>query len=569
MNNGSAPATAPATGGRLLVDMLRLNGVDRVFCVPGESYLAVLDALVDAPEIAVTICRHEGGAAMMAEAYGKCTGRPGICFVTRGPGATNASHGVHIAHQDSTPMILFIGQIERSAQEREAFQEVDYRRMYGPLSKWVAQIDEAGRIPEMVGRAFYTATSGRPGPVVLALPEDMLVERAAPRPAEPYRAVEPGLRPEDLAELERLLGTAERPLLLVGGGGWTAEACDDIRRFAEAWDLPVGVSFRSQDLFDNAHPNYAGDLGLGVNPALARTVQETDLLLVVGPRLGEATTGGYTLLDIPCPRQTLVHVHAGVEELGRVYQPALAINAGMRTTARALAALAPPASRRNAERIRERTKAIHDAYLAWTDPPSIPGPLQMGEIMGWLRETLPPDTIVTNGAGNFAIWPNRFHRYRRFRTMLAPTSGSMGYGIPAAIAAKLLHPERPVVAFAGDGCFMMSVQELATAAQYEAAIVVVLVNNGMFGTIRMHQEREYPRRVIGTELKNPDFVTLAQSFGAHAERITRTGEFMPAFERAMAAGRLALLELVIDPEAISPTHTVTSLREQADRARSA
>ncbi|UKJ76549.1 thiamine pyrophosphate-binding protein [Azospirillum brasilense] len=561
MSNGPGSAT----GGRLLVDMLRLHGVDRVFCVPGESYLAMLDALVDSPEIAVTICRHEGGAAMMAEAYGKCTGRPGICFVTRGPGATNASHGVHIAHQDSSPMILFIGQIERSAQEREAFQEIDYRRMFGPLSKWVAQIDEAGRVPEMVSRAFATATSGRPGPVVLALPEDMLVETAAVRPAKPYRPVEPGLRPEDLAELERLLRGAERPFLMIGGGGWTAEACDDIRRFAEAWDLPVGVSFRSQDLFDNTHPNYAGDLGLGVNPALARTVQGADLLLVVGPRLGEATTGGYTLLDIPLPRQTLVHVHAGAEELGRVYQPTLAINAGMRATARALAALAPPERRRDPE----RTRAIHDAYLAWTAPPSIPGPLQMGAIMEWLRDSLPPDTIVANGAGNFAIWPNRFHRYRRFRTMLAPTSGSMGYGIPAAIAAKLLHPERPVVAFAGDGCFMMSVQELATAAQYGAAIVVLLVNNGMFGTIRMHQEREYPGRVSGTDLTNPDFVTLAQSFGAHAERITETGDFMPAFERAMAAGRLALLELVIDPDAISPTHTVTGLREQAMRTRSA
>lgn len=555
MDLGSGPMTA----GRVLVETLRLNGVDRVFCVPGESYLAVLDALHDAPEIAVTICRHEGGAAMMAEAYGKCTGRPGICFVTRGPGATNASHGVHIAHQDSSPMILFIGQIERGAQEREAFQEIDYRRMFGPLTKWVAQIDDPNRVQEMVGRAFQTATSGRPGPVVLALPEDMLVETTRKRPALPSRPVEAAIRPGDLEALEALLRAAERPFLMLGGGGWSAAACQDIRRFAQAWTLPVGVSFRCQDLFDNMHPNYAGDFGLGVNPALAEAVQACDLLLVVGARLGEATTGGYTLLDIPLPRQKLVHIHAGIEEIGRVYQPTLGICAGMGEAARSLAALDPAGSRGDGERVR----VLREAYLAWTTARPIPGPLQMGEIMTWLRETLPADTIVTNGAGNFAIWPNRFHRYRQFRTMLAPTSGSMGYGIPAAIAAKLLHPNRPVVAFAGDGCFMMSVQELATAAQYDAPIIVVLVNNGMFGTIRMHQERDYPGRVSGTELRNPDFVALAESFGARAERITRTEQFSPAFERAMASGQLSLLELVLDPEALSPTTTITGLRAQA------
>lgn len=546
------------SGGQLLVRTLRLHGVDRVFCVPGESYLAVLDALVDAPEIAVTVCRHESGAAMMAEAYGKCTGRPGVCFVTRGPGATNASAGVHIAHQDSTPMILFIGQIARGAQEREAFQEIDYRRMFGPLSKWVAQVDEAVRIPEMVGRAFYNATSGRPGPVVLALPEDMLTERAPEAPGRHYTAVESGVAPQTLTRIRELLAGAERPFVIIGGGGWDDAACEALRRFAEAWDLPVAVSFRCQGYFDALHPNYAGDVGLGVNPALVKRIREADVLLVVGPKLGESTTSGYSLIDIPVPRQTLVHVHADPSELGRVYQPTLAVNASMGAAPHALAAMEAP----EAVPWGDWTRAANDAYRAWTQPPGNPGGLQMGEVVGFLRESLPPEAIVTNGAGNYAIWPNRFHRYRRYRSMLAPTSGSMGYGVPAAVAAKLIHPDRPVVAFAGDGCFLMTGQELATAVQYDVPIVIILVNNGMYGTIRMHQEREYPGRESATALRNPDFTALARAYGAHAERVETTEAFAPAFERAMAAGAPALLELMLDPEAISPTQTLSGLRDR-------
>ncbi|MCC5858857.1 MAG: thiamine pyrophosphate-binding protein [Ectothiorhodospiraceae bacterium] len=549
------------TGGEILVQQLRLHGVDRIFCVPGESYLAVLDALVDAPDIAVTVCRHESGAAMMAEAYGKCTGRPGICFVTRGPGATNALAGIHIAHQDSTPLILFIGQVARDAEEREAFQEIDYRRMCGQLSKWVAQIDRTRRIPEFIGRAFHTATAGRPGPVVLALPEDMLTERADAPPARHYTQVETGISPEALANIRDHLTQAERPMVIIGGGGWDAESCEALRRFAEAWDLPVAVSFRCQGYFDALHPNYAGDAGLGVNPKLVEAIRESDLLLVVGPKLGESTTGGYTLLDIPLPRQTLIHLHADAEELGRVYQPTLAVNADMRAAPRALATLDPPPERPWAARTRE----INQSYRDWTVPPENPGPLQMGEIITWLNAHLPTGAIIANGAGNYAIWPNRFYRYRGYRSMLAPTSGSMGYGVPAAIAAKLLYPERPVVAFAGDGCFQMTGQELATAVQYGAAVIILLVNNGSYGTIRMHQEREYPGRVSATELHNPHFARLAEACGAHGERVERTEDFAPAFQRAGATGRPALIELILTPEAIAPGKTISGLHGDNER----
>ena len=546
------------TGGQMLAQVLRRQQVDKVFCVPGESYLPVLDALVDFPEMGVVTCRHEGTACMMAEAYGKLTGRPGIVFSSRGPGATNAAAGLHIAFQDSTPLIMFIGQIDRSTQEREAFQEVDYRRMFGPLTKWVAQIDEVKRIPEMVTRAFYTATAGRPGPVVLALPEDMLAEAAEYLEPRAYTPAEPGVRPEDLAQLKSLLSAAERPFLMIGGGGWSAKSCADIKQFAEAWSLPVGVSFRCQDYFDNLHPNYAGDVGLGINPALAETIRQSDLLLVVGPRLGEATTGAYTLLRVPVPTQKLIHIHSSAEELGRVYQPTLAINAGMRAAPAALASLATP----SAPRWKDRTHAAHESYLTWTTPKPVKGELQMGEIISWLRDRLPVDTIVANGAGNFAIWPNRFHRYRQYKSMLAPTSGSMGYGLPAAISAKLLYPDRMVVAFAGDGDLMMSVQELATAAMYGANIFVILINNGMYGTIRMHQEREYPNRISATALQNPDFTALARSFGAYSERVTRTADFIPAFERCVASGGLVLLELVMDPDVLSPDATISGLREK-------
>jgi len=547
------------TGGQLLVDCLETHGVDQLYCVPGESYLAVLDALHDSG-IAVTVCRQEGGAAMMADAYGKLTGRPGICFVTRGPGATNASPGLHIAAQDSTPMILFIGQVARGDFEREAFQEIDYRKVFGPMVKWAAQIDEAARIPEFVTRAFYTATSGRPGPVVLALPEDMLRDMAEAKPVERYSRVQPHPGPEDMARLETLLREAERPLVLVGDGK-SAGACDDLQRFAEAWSLPVAAVFRCQDCFDNTHPNYVGDVGIGINPKLAQRVKEADLLLVLGARLGEMTTSGYSLLDIPRPKQKLVHVYPGAEELGRVYQPVLAINAGVGPAVQAMgtlqAAATPPAWA-------ERTRQAREDYLAWTTPPAIPGDLQMGEIMGWLRERLPPESILCNGAGNYTAWVHRFYRYRGYRTQLAPTSGSMGYGTPAAVAAKRLHPERPVIAFAGDGCFMMNGQELATAVQYDLPIIVLLVNNGMYGTIRMHQERDYPGRVSATDLKNPDFAALARAYGAHGETVSRTEEFEVAFERAWASGKPALIELRIDPEAITPAKTLSGIRAEAE-----
>jgi acetolactate synthase-1/2/3 large subunit len=547
------------TGGRILVEVLRQQGVDRIFCVPGESYLAVLDALVDAPEIAVITCRQEGGAAMMAEAHARITGRPGVCFVTRGPGATNASAGIHIAQQDSTPLIVFVGQIERSAIDREAFQELDYRAVFGSMTKWVSQIDDVKRIPEMVGRAFYTAMSGRPGPVLLALPEDMLVDTApVPTKLPPYQVVEAGFKTEDLESVQTLLAGAKQPLAIIGGGGWTAEACDAMVRFSEAWALPVATSFRAQDHFNNAHMNYVGDVGLRPNPVLADAIRDADVLLVIGARLGEATTNGYTLINLPVPRQKMIHIHASAEELGSVYQPALAINAGMGSATKALATLRAP----NAAPWESRTKELRKGYLTWTTPKQIPGELQMGTIMEWLRDNLSDDAIIANGAGNFAIWPNRFYRYRKFTSMLAPTCGSMGYGLPAAIAAKLQFPERHVICFAGDGDLMMSVQEMATAAMYGAAVVVLLVNNNMFGTIRMHQERDYPHRISSTSLVNPNFVDLAKSFGAYAERVSTTAEFVPAFERAIGAGRLALLELVIDPEAMTPDVTITGLRNR-------
>ena len=548
------------SGGELIVDALRLHGAKHLFCVPGESYLAVLDAFVDAPELEVTVCRQEGGAAMMAEAYGKLTGEPGICFVTRGPGATNASPGVHIGFQDSTPMILFIGQVGREMVEREAFQEIDYRRMFGEMAKWVAQIDQAERIPEFVARAFQTATSGRPGPVVLALPEDMLRDYAEAKPdLTPYRRVTPHPGEDDIARLEEHLKQSRKPLAIVGGPGWTAEACRDLMRFSEAWSFPVAAAFRAQDRFDNDHPNYLGDVGIGINPKLAARVREADPLLVLGARLGEMTTSGYSLLDIPRPRQRLIHVHPGAEELGRVYQPELAIQAGMPAMAKALAGLAPPTDKPWAQQLEEGRQD----YLAWTEPKPIPGSVQMGEVMSWLRGALPEDAMICNGAGNYTTWVHRYHRYRQFGTQLAPTSGSMGYGTPAAVAAKRLHPDRCVIAFAGDGCFLMNGQEFATAVKYGLAIIVIVVNNAMYGTIRAHQEREYPTRVSATDLTNPDFAALARAYGGHGETVETTADFRPAFERAQASGKPAIIEIRLDPEAISPVKTLSQIRESA------
>jgi len=549
------------SGGQLIVEALVTHGTRHVFCVPGESYLAVLDALHDAP-LEVTVCRQEGGAAMMADAYGKLTGEPGICMVTRGPGATNASAGVHIAFQDSTPMILLIGQVGRGMIDREAFQEIDYRRMFGEMAKWVAQIDDAARIPEYLARAFVTATSGRPGPVVLALPEDMLRDEVAAPDVEPYRKVETAPGAQNLAELAKLLEGAERPLVIAGGGGWSADARASLQAFSEVWDLPVGVAFRCQDYFDNSHPNYIGDVAIGINPKLRARVEESDLLLVLGARLGEMTTSGYEMISIPRPAQKLVHVHPGAEELGRVYQPALAINAAMGPMTAALAGLRPPASNRPWA---ARTGEARQDYEAWTGTVISPGPVQMSEIMHWLRDRLPADAIIANGAGNYSSWVHRFHRYRRYRSQLAPTSGSMGYGTPAAVAAKRVHPERTVIAFAGDGCFMMNGQEFATAVQYSLAVIVIVINNAMYGTIRMHQEGRYPGRVSATTLENPDFAALARAYGGHGETVEATEDFTPAFERAIASGKPAIIEIRIDPEVITPNTTLSEIRAAAEK----
>lgn len=547
-------------GGRILVDTLKLNGTDMAFCVPGESYLPVLDALHDEQDtIRLIVCRQEGGAAFMAEAYGKLTGRPGICFVTRGPGATNASIGVHTAFQDSTPLILFIGQVGSGIAEREAFQEMDFRRMFGQMAKWVGQIDRPERVPEMVSRAFHLAVSGRPGPVVLALPEDMLAEKTIVRDVRRYQRVQAHPGPADLQRLRDMLGSAERPVMLLGGGDWSEAACRDIMAFAEASNLPTACSFRCQDLFDNRHPNYIGDVGIGINPSLADRIRQADLLLVVGPRLGEITTSGYTLIEAPRPRQQLVHVHPGTEELGRVYQADLPINAGMAefaATARALPPVTQPAWATWAADARNE-------YLLNLQPSPMPAGVDLGQIMVFLRERLPPKAILTNCAGNYSAWVHRFYQYPGFRTQLAPTNGAMGYGLPAAVAAKLVHPDRTVVCFAGDGCYLMNGQELATAVQYDSAIVIVVVNNGMYGTIRMHQERRFPGRVSGTELRNPDFAALARAYGAYGEVVERTADFAAAFERAVSSNGPALLELRTDPEAITPRTTLTAIRNQA------
>ncbi|MDD0811006.1 thiamine pyrophosphate-binding protein [Curvibacter sp. RS43] len=556
----SPQALTPRTGGQVLVDQLILHGVQQLFCVPGESYLAVLDALHDA-DIAVTVCRQEGGAAMMAEAQGKLTGQPGICFVTRGPGATNAAAGVHIAHQDSTPMILFVGQVAREALGREAFQELDYGAVFGTMSKWVVQIDDPARLPELISRAFHVATSGRPGPVVVALPEDMLTEACSVANAQPFRVAETHPGATDLAELQTRLQAAERPVLIVGGSRWSAPAVQDLARFASAWQLPVFCSFRRQMLFPADHPCYGGDLGLGANPQLLARIRESDLVVLLGGRLSEVPSQGYTLLDIPNPRQPLVHAHADADELGRLYRPSLALHATPQALAAALAALPAPEQRPWGA----QTEAIHADYLRWSDPAAIriPGPLQMGEVMQHLRAELPADTIFCNGAGNFATWVHRFWPFHHYASQLAPTSGSMGYGLPAGVGAKRLWPEREVVVFAGDGDFMMHGQEFATAVQYGLPLLVVLLDNAMYGTIRMHQEREYPGRVSATALKNPDFCAYARAFGGHGERVERTEDFAPALARARASGLPAVLHCLLDPEAITPTGTLQGLRQAA------
>ncbi|CAN7262624.1 thiamine pyrophosphate-binding protein [Rhizobium sp. LjRoot30] len=552
------------SGGQVLVDALKIHGVNRVFGVPGESYLAALDAFHDAEDdIEFVICRQEGGAAYMAEAYGKLTGKPGICFVTRGPGATNASVGVHTAFQDSTPMILFIGQVARDQVEREAFQEIDYRRMFGQMAKWVVEIEDAARIPELISQAFHRAVNGRPGPVVVALPEDMLTDRVAIADTPAYKRVETYAGQPQLDELVSLLAKARRPMVVAGGGGWTQKAVADLKAFSEAFSLPVAASFRCQDLFDNSHANYAGDLGLAAGPKLVQRVKDCDLLLCIGARLGEMTTGAYTMIDIPVPKQTLVHIHAGAEELGRVYHASLPINASVGGFLSQAAKLSPVAAPAWAD----WTKDAHADYLENLKHPQTPGPVQMGDIMAWLRGHLPEDAILTTGAGNYSAWAHRFYQYRTFRTQLGPTNGSMGYGVPAAIAAKITEPGRPVVAFAGDGCFLMNGQELATAMQYDARVIFLVINNGMYGTIRMHQERSYPGRVTGTKLTNPDFAALARSYGLHGETVETTAEFADAFRRSEASGKPSLIEIRIDPEALTVKMSLTQIREQALQQR--
>ena len=548
------------TGGRILVDNLLAQGVDLAFCVPGESYLPVLDALYDVRErLQLIVCRQEGGAAYMAEAYGKLTGRPGIVFVTRGPGASNAAIGIHTAQQDSTPLIAFIGQVGSEFADREAFQEIDYRRMYGGIAKWSAQIDRAERIPEYVARAFRVAVSGRPGPVVLALPEDMLSATADAVDAARVAPPSAGPSAAQIDALRDMLAQARRPLVIAGGSGWTAQACSDLVRFAEANALPVACAFRNQDLFDNRHPSYAGDVGIALNPKLAARVCDADVLLVIGERLGEMVTSGYTLLTPPRPKQALIHVHPGTDELGRVYQPALAIESSMPAFCAALAAMEPI----RAAPWSGSAGQAHGEYLAWQTPRVMPGTLDLWQVVATLREQLPEDTILANGAGNYAGWVARLYRYPRYRTQLGPYNGSMGYGVPAAVAAKAVHPERVVVSWNGDGCFLMNGQELATAVQYGLAIVFIVVDNGMYGTIRMHQEREYPARVYGTELVNPDFAALARAFGARGETVTRTAEFAAALERALAAGGPALIHLRVDPQAITMNATIDEIRATA------
>src|SRR3954453_2052062 len=556
----------PRSGGQILVDSLRVHGADLAFCVAGESYLDVLDAFHDATDIKLSTCRHEGGPANMAEAAGKLTGRPGICFVTRGPGACNASIGVHTAMQDSTPMILFVGQVARDQAEREAFQEIDYRRMFSPVAKWAAQIDDAARIPEFISRAFHVATSGRPGPVVLALPEDMLRDRVAVPPTGRYTEVQahPGM--VDLKRAAELLARSDRPLILAGGSGWTDAACEDLRRFAEANNIPVCSSFRRQDVVDNNSPAWIGDLGTGPNPKVLARVGEADLLLVIGARLGEMTTQGYELIDLPETRQTLIHVHASAEELGLVFRPDLPIQSGSTAFAAALASL-PTFHDFRPDRWRDWMEAGRRDYLEWLEPAAYGGALDLGAVSVWLRDRLPADSIVTIDAGNFSGWAQRFLTYRRPGRQLGPTSGAMGYSVPAAVAAKLVHPDRIVVSFVGDGGFQMTGQEMETALGEGGEPIVLLFNNAMYGTIRMHQERRFPGRVVGTALHNPDFAALARAYGAFGATVSRTEEFAPAFEEAVASKRGAVIELRMDPEMITTRTTLSAMRRQAEAAK--
>lgn len=565
----------PRIAGHLLVECLIAQGVTKVFGVPGESYLAVLDGFHrHTDQIQFIINRQEGGAAFMAEAHGKLTGRPGVCFVTRGPGATNASIGVHTAFQDSSPMVLFVGDVASDTRDREAFQEVDYSSFFGPstkgMAKRVERIDDAQRIPEYLARAFATAMNGRPGPVVLVLPEDMLMQVVVAHPvtglvAQPLPRLVPvdaWSDPGALRRLRELLLQSQRPIVIAGGSGWTVQAAQALQRFAENWCLPVGNAFRFQDTFDNHHPLYAGDVGIGINPRLAERIRSSDLIIAIGPRLGEMTSGGYTLFEVPQSRQTLVHIHASAEELHRVYHADLAINASMSAAARSLEVLSAPATLPWTA----WSEGCHADYLGNLVPQPLPGEIDMPAVVACLQKHLPADAVLTNGAGNFASWMHRFYRHhglaKGYKTQLAPTNGAMGYGVPAGIAAAIT-TGRTVLTMTGDGDFLMTGQELATAVQYGAKTIIVLLNNGMFGTIRMHQEREYPAHVAGTALRNPDFVALAQAYGYAGQRITRTDEFEPALMAALARPQGSLIEVVLDPEVISTRGTLSAIRDKA------
>ncbi|MBU3713141.1 MAG: thiamine pyrophosphate-binding protein [Limnohabitans sp.] len=553
--------------GHLLVECLVEQGVTHAFGVPGESYLAVLDGFhAYRDRIRFVINRQEGGAAFMADAQGRMTGRPGVCFVTRGPGATNASIGVHTAFQDSTPMVLFVGDVGSDCRDREAFQEMDYNSFFGPntkgLAKRVERIDDPSRIPEYVARAFATAMNGRPGPVVVVLPEDMLVKQVSSRPLPRIEPVEAWSDPGALRQLREMLLQSQRPFVIAGGGGWTPQAAQALQRFAENWKLPVGNAFRFQDTFDNHHPQYAGDVGIGISPKLAQHIRESDLILAIGPRLGEMTTSGYTLLAAPRMTQKLVHIHASAEELHRVYHADLAILSTMNAAARSLEVLTAPPSLP----WEKRTESIHADYEANLQPQALPGDIDMPAIVATISKLLPADALVTNGAGNFASWVHRFFRYhglaKGHKTQLAPTSGAMGYGVPAGIGASILSG-RLAFTIAGDGDFLMNGQELATAVQHGGKSIIVLLNNGMYGTIRMHQEREFPHHLSGSQLQNPDFAALAQAYGYNGVRITQTAEFEPAFVKALASDRGTVIEVMLDPEVITTRTTLSAIRDAA------
>ncbi|NIZ09910.1 thiamine pyrophosphate-binding protein [Pseudooceanicola sp. HF7] len=551
--------TLSRTAARILVDQLVIQGVDTAFCVPGESFLAVLDALADTPQIRLITCRHEGAATMMAEAYGKLTGRPGVAFVSRGPGSTNGSSGLHVAKQDSTPFLMFIGQNPQNVMEREGFQEIDYRRMFGQLSKAVIQIEDPARMSEFITRSFALAVSGRPGPVVIALPEDMLTEEVEGPDGAFAEPPETGPTPSALAHVRDALQAAEKPLVLLGGSDWAAEDVAALRNWAEASGLPVCATFRRQDLLDNESPNYMGELGLGANPKLVAKVKEADVILALGARLGEIGTLGYTMMDIPCPAQKLIHVYPDPDELGHVFRPEIGVVSRPGVFASLLAEAGPLDGSGWTDWVAEGRAA----FEAWTAPRKSPGAIQMCEIMAWIDANVPEDTIYTNGAGNFSVWLHRFHRYRAYGTQVAPVAGAMGYGFPAALASKLARPEATVICVAGDGDFQMTLTELATAVENNIKVRVLILNNGMLGTIRMHQEREYPGRVSATSIGNPDFAALAMAYGAYGEKVETTEAFAEAFKRADAFDGPAVLEVMIDPEAISPAFSLSELRESA------